>query len=55
MSIGKCHSAGNKPVDIGRFCLWVPSQMTDPVIQIIDGDEENIGFLTCNYLTPEAC
>ena len=38
----KC-SALSQPIDVRRLDLRMTAQATDPVVQIIDGDEEDVG------------
>ncbi len=38
-----------EPVDVRRLRLWIPPEMADPMIEIVHGDEENIGFLRRCY------
>ena len=44
MGVGEENTALGQPVYIGRFCVWMAVQAPDPVIQIINGDEEDVGF-----------
>jgi len=44
MGVVKEHSARREPVNVRRLCLGVPTHATDPVIEVIDGDEQDIGF-----------
>ena len=43
MSFGKQDASSSQGVDVRSLYLRVATQATDPVIEIIDGDEENIG------------
>ena len=43
MGIIKKHTTGSQSVDIRSLCLGVSTQATDPIIEIIDGDQQNIG------------
>ena len=45
MRIGKEHPFGSQPVHVWRPGLRIALQHSSPVIQIIDGDEENVGPL----------
>ena len=45
MGIRKQHALGRQPVHLWRLGLRVAFQHVRPVIQVIDGDEEDIGFL----------
>ena len=44
MGIGKQSSASRQSVQIGRFDLRMPTQATDPVVQIINGQKQNVLF-----------
>ncbi len=44
MGVGKQRAPRGKPVEVGSLYLRVPAQTADPIIQVIDGDEEDIGF-----------
>ena len=35
-----CHEA----VDVGRLRLWMTAEVARPVVQVIDGNEQNIGL-----------
>ena len=43
MGIIKKHTPGSQPVDIRSLSLGVTTQATDPIIKIINGDQQNIG------------
>ena len=47
MGIGKQSSPCRQFVQIGRFDLWMATQATDPIIQIINGQKQNIGLGLC--------
>jgi hypothetical protein len=42
MSVGKEHAPLGQTVDVGSECLRMAIHATDPVIQIVDGDEQGI-------------
>lgn len=44
MSIGKKHASGGEAIYVRRECLGVALHAADPVIKIIDDNEENVGF-----------
>ena len=44
MSVGEECSTFGETIDIVRLCLRMPFHPTDPVIQIVNGDEEHIGL-----------
>jgi hypothetical protein len=43
MGIIKKHTTGSQPVDVRSLSLWVTTEATDPIIEIIDGDQQKIG------------
>jgi hypothetical protein len=43
MGIIKKHTTGSQPVNIWSLCLGVPTEATNPIIKIINGDKQNIG------------
>jgi hypothetical protein len=43
MGVIKKHTPGSQPVDIRSLSLGVTTQATDPIIEIINGDQQNIG------------
>ena len=43
MGIGKQLAAGGEPIQVGRPGLRMPAHAPDPIIQIVDGDKQNIG------------
>ena len=45
MSIGKKHSTLGQSVDIRRTSLWVTTQATDPIVEVIDCDKEHIDLV----------
>ena len=45
MGIGEGGTASGQPVDVRGLDQWVASQVADPVILVIDGDEEDVGLL----------
>jgi hypothetical protein len=48
LRIGKADTHGSKPVDVRSFRLLVASEMTDPVIEIVHSDEEDVRPLLPN-------
>jgi len=44
MGVGKKHSASCEPIDVRRFRLWMPAEHTNPIVKIVDADQENIRF-----------
>ena len=44
MCIKKQSALFGQTVDIGRTGLRVPLHATDPVVQVVDGDEEGVGL-----------
>ncbi len=43
--IGEQHAALRESVDVRRLHLQMPAETTDPIIQIINGDEQNAGLV----------
>ena len=44
MSIRKQNTAGGQAVEVRSRCLRMTTQATNPVIQIVDRNEENVRF-----------
>lgn len=42
MRVRERHAPRDQPIDVRRFGLRMTSQMSCPVIQVIDGDEQYI-------------
>ena len=47
MGVGKKSSTGSQAVEVGGKALLVPSHATDPVVEVVHGDKENIGQWIC--------
>ena len=45
MRIGKGGAHGSQTIDVGGFSLWVPTQVTYPMVQVVNGNEENVGSI----------
>ena len=45
MGVVESNSAAGQLIDVRRLGLGVPSQTTNPVIEVVDGDEQDVGFL----------
>ena len=43
MSVGEELSAGGEAIEIGRDALFVSPHAADPVIEVVHGDEEDVG------------
>jgi hypothetical protein len=43
MGIGKQHPAPRQPVYVGRLGLGMAAQHADPIVQIVNGDEQIVG------------
>ena len=43
MSVFKQDAGLRQPVNVGRPCLRMSSQTANPVIEVVDGDQEDIG------------
>lgn len=44
MSVIEKYAGGRQPVQVWSLALWVTVEATDPVVQIIHRNEENVGF-----------
>ena len=44
MSVSEKDSPLGEAVNMRRSGVWMPAQTTNPVIEVIDGDQEDIGF-----------
>jgi hypothetical protein len=53
MSAGEQHASRCEPIHIRRHCLRVPVQATNPVIQVIDCNEQNVGPIFGTGWTPK--
>lgn len=47
MSVIEKYAGGRQPVQVWSPGLWVTVEATDPVVQIVDCNEENVG--PCPY------
>src|SRR5437867_689938 len=45
MGIGEECAAFGETVHVGRLCLGMAAEAADPVIEVVDGDEENVGLV----------
>ena len=45
MGIGEQDPAGGQAIHVGSFGLRVSSETANPVVEIIDRDEKDVGFL----------
>ena len=50
MGVGERHTAIRQAVHMGSQHLRMPAQWTDPIIQIVDGDKEDIGLRNRGWL-----
>ena len=59
MRVVEEHAPCREPINVRRLCLRVPAHAADPVIEVIDGDEQDIGFggVSClgSSLSSEGC
>ena len=44
MSVGEEHAAAREAVEVRRPCLRMTAQNADPVIEIVDRNEEDVGL-----------
>ena len=42
MGLFKEHSALAQRIDVRRLGLWMPAKTTNPVVEVIDGDEQDV-------------
>ena len=47
MGVGKKGSTGSQAVEVWGQALLVPPHATDPVVEVVHGDEEDIGQGIC--------
>lgn len=45
----------SKAIDVWRLSLRMTTEHTDPIIQIINSDEQNVGLLLCLQLRRKNC
>ena len=45
MRIKKHRTAFCEAVDMGSFDLWVTIEAANPIVLIVDGNKQNVGFL----------
>ena len=45
MGVGEQHAAGRQPIDIRCLRLRMSAEATNPIVEIIDGDEQHVGPL----------
>ncbi len=45
MGLFKEHAALGEGIDVRCLGLWMPAETTDPVIEIVPGNEQHIGVL----------
>ena len=44
MGVGEEYARGGQPIEVGRASLRMAAEATDPVVQIINGDKEDVGL-----------
>ena len=59
MGIGKDHAAAGQSIHVGSTCLGMTIQETNPVIEVIDRNEQDVGWRGCldsfaNQQAPQA-
>ena len=52
MRVGKHHATLREAVHVGRLRLRMPVERSDPVVQVVDGNEEYVG--RCSRLCAQA-
>jgi len=45
MGVGKKHTAFCEPVKVWGFDVWMSTEAPDPVVQVVDGHEQDVGFV----------
>ena len=45
MGVAEEHAPRGETIEIGGLCLRVATQAADPVVQIVDRDEQDVGLL----------
>jgi hypothetical protein len=45
MGVGEQHPARGQAIEVGRLGVRMSTQAADPIVQVIDGDEQDIGAL----------
>ena len=43
VGVTKIHATGGQSIDVRRACLWMAGQAADPIIQVVDTDQHDIG------------
>ena len=49
MSVSEIDTAFSKVIHVGRFSLWVAIEKSNPVVHVIDGDEQNVGGILIGF------
>ena len=44
MGVGEEHARGGQTIEVGCASLRMAAEATDPIVQIINGDEEDVGL-----------
>ena len=42
MRVGEQHAFASKPIKIWSLCLGMPAQATDPIVEIVNGNEKHV-------------
>ena len=45
VSVGEGDAPLSEPIEVGRYALGVSAERADPVVEVVDGDEEHIGVV----------
>ena len=45
MSLFKKHATFGKGIYVRCLSLWVSTEATDPIVEVVHGDEEHVGVL----------
>ena len=49
MSVSEIDTAFSKLIHVGRFSLWVAIEKSNPIVHVIDGDEQNVGGIFVGF------
>ena len=57
MGVREEHSPRRQAIDMRSFRLRMPPENADPVVEVVNSDEENIGPINClgSYGSRHAC
>ena len=44
VGVGEGDPHRRQPIDVGSFCLRIPAQVTDPMVEVVNRNEEHVGL-----------